>query len=335
MSDITTTQIFTNVTKDTFDTQIRPLAQPAVLKGLASHWPAVEQCKNASSASTYLNSLYNRQPISAFLGGPETKGRFYYNEELTGFNFAQHQVSLSELLDRLVSFLDQEAPPALYSGSTPTNKILPDFTRQNTIPLLEDTIIPRIWIGNQTRISAHYDIPDNIACVVSGHRRFTLFPTDQLKNLYVGPLDFTPAGQSLSLVDFHNPDFEKYPRFKEALEHAQVAELEPGDAIYIPSLWWHHVEGLDAFNILVNYWWDDKPSYCASPFDTLLHSIISIKNLPNHQKEAWKAIFEHYIFNTEEDPMVHLPEHAKGVMGEMTFEQARKIRASLINALNR
>ena len=87
-----------------------------------------------------------------------------------------------------------------------------------------------LWIGNRTRTAAHFDLPQNIACVISGRRRFTVFPIGQLPNLYVGPLDFTPAGQAISLVDFHAPDFERYPRFREALRHAQVAELEPGDA---------------------------------------------------------------------------------------------------------
>ena len=57
------------------------------------------------------------------------------------------------------------------------------------------------------------------------------------------------------MVDFANPDFEKYPRFREAIAAGQMAELEPGDAVFIPAMWWHHVEGLSAFNTLVNYWW--------------------------------------------------------------------------------
>ncbi|MFX6149073.1 cupin-like domain-containing protein, partial [Acinetobacter baumannii] len=90
---------------------------------------------------------------------------------------------------------------------------------------------------------------------------FTLFPPDQFGNLYLGPLDNTPAGRAVSMVDFAEPDFAAHPRFREALAHAQVAELEPGDAIFIPSMWYHHVEGRSAFNVLINYWWRETPGW--------------------------------------------------------------------------
>ena len=119
--------------------------------------------------------------------------------------------------------------------------------------------MPRIWIGNRSLVSTHFDLSDNIACVVAGRRRFTLFPPEQLPNLYVGPLDHTMAGQPASMVELNAPDFERFPRFREALAAAVTAELEPGDAIYIPTLWWHQIEALAPFNILVNYWWEDAP----------------------------------------------------------------------------
>ena len=190
-------------------------------------------------------------------------------------------------------------------------------------------------IGNRTRIAAHYDIPDNVACVAVGRRRFTLFPPDQLRNLYIGPIDVTPAGQSISLVDFHDPDFERFPGFRDALEHAQVAELEPGDAIFIPGMWWHHVEGLDDLNVLVNYWWRDVPAFLGNPLDALNHALLSIRDLPREQRDIWRDVFEHYVFGDENEAVSHIPPNARGVLSAVTDESARRLRALLIRNLNR
>ncbi len=61
---------------------------------------------------------------------------------------------------------------------------------------------------------------------------------------------------------------------------AEVAELDPGDAVYVPALWWHHVEALEEFNVLVNYWWRDVADYFDSPSSSLLHCLLTIKSLP-------------------------------------------------------
>src|SRR5690606_31993138 len=138
-----------------------------------------------------------------------------------------------------------------YAGSVPIPNSIPEFGAGNRLELLPASVVPRIWIGNAVTVWTHYDLSANVACVVAGKRRFTLFPPEQLVNLHVGPLDFTLAGQPVSLVDLEAPDYDQYPRFREALAHAQVAELAPGDALFIPNLWWHHVKSLDRFNVLV------------------------------------------------------------------------------------
>jgi oxalate decarboxylase/phosphoglucose isomerase-like protein (cupin superfamily) len=72
----------------------------------------------------------------------------------------------------------------------------------------------------------------------------------------MGPAHPTPAGAPVSMVHVTAPDLERYPRYANALEIAVEAELGPGDAIFIPKDWFHHVEALERLNMLVNYWWD-------------------------------------------------------------------------------
>ncbi|GIR40175.1 MAG: hypothetical protein CM15mP51_09550 [Porticoccaceae bacterium] len=129
-------------------------------------------------------------------------------------------------------------------------------------------------------MAPHYDFPTNIACSVAGRRRFTFFPPEQLENLYVGPIDFSPAGQPISLVDILNPDYAKFPKYKNAEDAALFADLEIGDAVLVPSMWWHHVEAKDNLNVLVNYWWRTTPNYMGSPLNVLQHAILGLRDLP-------------------------------------------------------
>ena len=219
------------IDQNIFESKIRNQNHPHVLRGLVNNWPIVESSSDKNTLGNYIKSLYNSAPIRAFVSEETADGHYYYNDTFSGFNFKHIQGNLTSLIDQLC---EKNNLKSMYMGSTHTKSILPEFSTRNKLPLLDESIEPRIWIGNKTRISAHYDIPDNIACVAAGKRRFICFPPDQIRNLYIGPLEHTPAGQPLSLVDFNNPDFEKYPKFKEALNHATVAVLEPGDAIYIP-----------------------------------------------------------------------------------------------------
>ena len=316
--------------------QVLQSEQPLLLRNLVANWPFVAAAKQSSDAAdAYLREFYNGTPVAVSEGPSEIKGRIFYNEDLSGFNFRMRRARLEEVLDELKRHRDDENPPVHYVGSTTVDYILPGFREQNDLALGDVTPLVSIWLGNQTRIAAHYDVPDNIACVAAGRRRFTLFPPDQLENLYVGPLDYAPAGQAISMVDLLEPDFEQYPKFRVALQHAQIAEMQPGDALFIPSMWWHHVEGLDSFNVLINYWWRNTPAWMGNPMEVLEHALLSIRDLPDAQREAWRTIFGHYIFGASDEVSAHIPEERRGVLAPIDDLAARKLRTLLLKKLNR
>ncbi|RZA35734.1 MAG: cupin-like domain-containing protein [Lysobacteraceae bacterium] len=310
--------------------------EPVVLRGLVAQWPMVAAAReSAGAADAYLRRFYRDASVNAMLGPPEIEGRFFYNEAMDGFNFAPVRVRLDKILAELERYRGVDKQPAIYVGSTTIDTCLPGFHDENRIDLGGRDALGSIWIGNRTRIAAHYDLPDNLACVVAGRRRFTLFPPSQVENLYIGPLDLTPAGQAISLVDFMKPDLERFPRFATAMGHALAVEMEPGDALFIPSMWWHHIQALEDFNVLVNYWWRQSPEYMDTPMNALMHALMSVRDLPPEQRKAWAGLFHHYVFDAGEETAAHIAPAARRALGPMDGDTVRSIRAQLLKRMNR
>jgi hypothetical protein len=319
-----------------FREEVVPAYRPLVLRGLVADWPTVQAAGSDGGAWSLLSRFDRGRDAEAFLAPPETRGRYFYRDDMRGFNFERRVGPFGEIVRDILALADRADAPAIYIGSVPTAEVLPGFEASHQMPLLPTQLAaPRIWVGNRSEVSAHFDLSDNIACVVAGRRRFTLFPPDQVANLYVGPLDHTMAGQPASMAPLHSPDHDRYPRFAEALGSAMTAELEPGDAIYIPTLWWHHVEALSPFNILVNYWWEDLPQRAGEAFEAMVHAILGIAHLPPERRRAWRAMFDHYVFREEGDPVAHLaPEH-RGILASPTPQLRQRIRQFLMRSLGR
>ena len=327
---------YEGVDRRRFLEEIRPAGQPAVIRGLARRWPAVQAAlRSDEDFVAYMGRFPAERPVSTIVGPPEIGGRFFYSGDMMGLNFARGSSTLGVFLDRLLRERTNPRPFAMAVQSEPIPNLIRGFREENDIDLIDPNVVPRAWIGNVIRVAPHYDLMENIGCVVAGRRRFTLFPPEQVANLYVGPFELTPAGTPISLVDLEAPDLERYPRFAEAWAAAQRATLEPGDAIYIPFHWWHAVDSLEPVNLFVNYWWNASMRGLGNPYDALIHAIYALRHLPEEQRAVWRTMFDHYIFCLERDPAEHLPEPARGVLGAPTQEQLGRMRATLRQSLNR
>ena len=317
---------------------VLPDKRPAVFRGLVRDWPAVKQGLDSPAALVrYLNRFDSGKAVDALLTAPEIDGQIFYDDAMTGFNFLRNRLPLAAVAEQVLRYAEFLSP-AVAAQSALIRDCLPGFTGENSLDLVDDDVLPRIWLGNKITTPTHVDEWNNIGCVVAGRRRFTLFPPEQIANLYIGPLDFAPTGAPMSLVSLRNPDFERYPRFREALAAAHTADLAPGDAIFIPPLWWHHVESLESFNVLVNYWWHDSQGDGAladSAFDALLHGILGIRALPPATRRAWAAFFDQYVFGDDTGAIAHIPEQRRGILGTLSAEQLSALRAHLAKRLAR
>ncbi len=230
--------------------------QPVVFRSAVSHWPIVQAAQTSfAHLSDYLTNYDQNMLMQAMIAKPQERGRIFYRSDFKAFNFQRMNGYLKDALDFLGDQGRVGSRPTFYIGSMDVSHYFPGLERDCVLDVLPQNVTPKIWIGNRVVVPTHNDNYENIACVTAGRRRFTLFPPEQKKNLYIADIPKTPAGREVSMVDLSQPDLEQFPLFKEALDHAVVAELEPGDAIFIPYQWWHNVESLQDINILVNFWW--------------------------------------------------------------------------------
>jgi hypothetical protein len=118
-----------------------------------------------------------------------------------------------------------------------------------------------LWIGTAGNVTPlHYDAANNFLAQIKGRKRIHLFHPSQSDLLY--PNATRQNDNNTSQVLLLKPDFDKHPRFKEAV--ARECILQPGEMLYIPPHWWHHVESLDVA-ISLNFWWKPRLAQFLHP----------------------------------------------------------------------
>ncbi len=104
-----------------------------------------------------------------------------------------------------------------------------------------ERIETNVWIGPENATThAHYDIQHSFYVQLKGTKRFLVWGPEQIDSMYLYPF-LHPAHQS-SQLDLERPDFATFPKFRSA--RALEAILRPGDVLYLPPLWMHHVTAL-------------------------------------------------------------------------------------------
>lgn len=109
---------------------------------------------------------------------------------------------------------------------------------------------PLLWMGPAGCVSRlHIDKLPNLVVQMIGRKKWFLFPKDEMELVYLPAPHSTPR---FSRLDPEAPDLVAFPRFARARPY--VFELAPGEALYVPPSWPHHVRSLE-FSISLNFWW--------------------------------------------------------------------------------
>jgi hypothetical protein len=315
---------------ETFRREVMTAGKPVVLRGAARHWPMLAGGRDTVIAE--LLAFDAGRSAEMFVGPPAIGARYHYDEALAGFNFTRTTLPFREALARVLDTAGQPDSPSLYMGSLTAENCFPGIEAVVRLPFVPPTARPRIWIGHASTVACHYDTMDNVACVAAGRRRFTLFPPEAIADLYVGPIDHTMAGQPVGLAVGSAPGDARFPRFERIRDRALVVELEPGDALYVPKLWWHQVEATGEVNVLVNFWWDGFADGPDQPYTAMMLALIAIAERPAAERAAWRAWFDHYVFRPEGHPLAFLPPARHGILDGQPESRGR-IRALVMRLL--
>lgn len=313
-----------------------PLGQPAVLRGIAEDWPLVRHFRQSpQSLVDYLTGFDNGELVTTAIAPPDVHGRLVYKDDVKELNHRHSSEKLPNVLKGLLKLAENRQPPGIWIGGLSARHQLPGLEDENRSDFVPDGTPANLWIGNAVTVPPHFDAGDNLGFVVAGRRRFTLFPPEQVANLYIGPFDLTPSGLPISMVVHNDPDIERYPRFRDALAAAQSAEVGPGDAIYVPYLWWHGVESLDRFNMLVNFWWYSDQVAAAHPYGALLRATFELfRTMPPEHRKAWRHMYDHWVFETDGDPAAHLPPAQRTAARDLDPETVARLRQAVSDLLS-
>ena len=137
----------------------------------------------------------------------------------------------------------------------PLLQLIGDFS----VPVYFKDLILRcmnIWMGNsrlEIITPLHHDFNDNLYVVIEGNKHFTLFPPEQVVNLYTrgrlvnvganGIIQYqTNAGMPhLSQVDINNPDLKTFPGYADAKRTRIDVDLRKNEMLFLPAGWFHRV----------------------------------------------------------------------------------------------
>ena len=105
-------------------------------------------------------------------------GRLFYDDAMA-MNFQTMRARLADIFGQIDQFEDKPDAPPVYLASIDMHGFFDGLHEANHVDLGNRSCLASIWMGTRTRIAAHNDMPDNLACVAVGRRRFTLFPREQ------------------------------------------------------------------------------------------------------------------------------------------------------------
>lgn len=248
-----------DISKEAFLKNYHKPQRPVLIRGLAKSWTAYEQWNLdyiQERAGDQIVPLYNSEPTKGKQNSavPATEMKLYDYLELLKKGPTDLRIFFYNVLSKM-----------------------PELTKDFTYPEIGLKFfkkLPAMFFGGEgSKVLAHYDmdLADLLHIHFNGTKSVTLFSPQQSRYLYKVPF----AVHNLETIDMDNPDFDKYPALKQV--EGIEATMKHGDALYMPSGYWHYIKYLEAgFSISLRAF-PRKPKLVA----TSLYNIVFMRNFEN------------------------------------------------------
>lgn len=219
-----------------FSTRYVQGSEPVVITGLVEDWPA-----RRSWSLDYFGERFGDVKAGAFRLLPNGECDVTANRAMTlDISVRDTMASIAE--GRIAGGLALGSLADAFPAEVRNDFFAPRYCVD------ELGLVSRIFIGPAGTLSPlHQDLPENLYVMVRGKKRITMFARGA--PVYPARLSKIP---NHAHVDPRKPDYARYPELERAQPYE--LELEAGETLYIPSLWWHHLENLDP-SMAVNFWW--------------------------------------------------------------------------------
>jgi len=225
-------------TPEVFEREWVRARRPVILTGATDHWPA----RRLWSAD-HFRERYGDERTSVAVTDAGQLAR----DPSVGIRYQETDVRTA--IDRVFG----GGGPSHYLIATLETTLRGVRTEVEVPALCRDRarLRSRLWISAPGTVSPlHRDFPDNLFAQVIGRKRFTILAPSEGRRVYEH--SFRSKLPRVSAVDPERPDLARFPRFRGA--RVVTFDLEPGDLLYLPGGWWHHVRSLDA-SYSINWWW--------------------------------------------------------------------------------
>ncbi|MEH2290140.1 cupin-like domain-containing protein [Nostoc sp.] len=230
--------------------------QPFLIEDVAEHWDACHKWSNdylierCGEKIVYIwffqqNFLYDYK-------------KFAYDNESHYIKEMQYQEYVKDIEARVNGNNNDDI--GCYSNEIDFEECFPEITSDVAYPkYLNRKPWVNLWHGFSSKkytsaSTLHFDRVHNIYAQIRGKKRFLLFPPFNYLSFYPPLEDRSGIGHNSKV----NPDlfqFELFPKFP--WEERIEVILQPGEILYIPPFWWHHVTAVNE-NISLSFWYDIK-----------------------------------------------------------------------------